>query len=169
MIYGKRDADHFILRDVPHSLSDYLRELKPVNNAQTEEHLRTCELIAKYPLLVGLPADVDTFRERPFVNHMNQTLGCPDIIAYDGNEFTVMEVGTNPRTTQLRTAYAIFRENFGIVPRMLRIIYEETRRGINLTVKSYTPAEEIYGGSIVPNSLLKLDEILTNQRYVKLA
>ena len=115
----KKDIDHYVLKGAPFSLIDYLRTSHPCRGSEGQDQRRVLDRIKQYPRLIGLDAAVKMFEGRQFVNVKGNTITCPDLIAYDGNLFSVIEAGYDGINDQLDTADTIFKLNFEISPLLI--------------------------------------------------
>lgn len=116
-----KSADHHDLKGMPFALIEYLRNSHQHLGSEGQTQRSVLKRIKDNPTLIGLEARVEMFPARSFMNTHGRTLCCPDLIAYDGNIFSVIEAGCELIYKQLDTAHQIFMNNFKIHPQLIAV------------------------------------------------
>lgn len=144
-----------MLREVPSSLLDYLKNARPaVSSSEAPGHREVCRQIKESPSVIGLEKHIELFERRRFVNQHRRTISCHDFIGFYNGRYTVIEVGTSRRANQqLRCAFKIFAMNFDICPALIRVKYGEkgfTHHGIENARKDYDALMKLGQNSYLP-------------------
>lgn len=128
------DNAHFLIKDRRKysSLVDYLRNIPQdtKKDGDSEKHTSICEKIVKDPSRIGLESPIEFFRERKLINEDGDIIACPDIIAFDGTRFYLIEVkhvGDSPGKS-LKKSFKAFMYSFGVYPIMIGVHYRENGR-----------------------------------------
>lgn len=131
--------DKYVMRDPPSRLYDFLRTAEVSQKGNIGEHANLCNKVKANPLPFGLDNIVEWFEGCKLINHHEHPIGCPDLIAFQGDEeYTVIEIGTTGRTNrQLKTAFRFIFSNFRIRPRLIRVRYGKAVKYSDL----YAPEE----------------------------
>ena len=108
------------------SLLQFLRNSKSaVLDVEAPRHRALGSLIKDIPPSIGLDYKVELFKDIPFKNRIGKRISIPDFIAFDGRDWTVVEIGASRHARQLNATYRVLYLNWGIRPSLLNVRYTE--------------------------------------------